>query len=324
MKIMTISEVSRHFNISTRMLRYYEKEGLINSTRIDNYSYRVYEEEAIQRLQQILVFRKLRVPIKQIAVILDDEQQFKTLEIMKKNLSEIDEEISALNIIKNIIKAMVSKLDENIQKRTHLDLLKDNELMDIVHILNPPKTNLKESYSMNELSKASKVLEQKMDVRIVYLPPVTVAAYQYIGENPEDMAGEKIYSFIKEKNLSKLKPDFRLFGFNNPSPQDGQKVYGYEFWVTIPENMQVNGPIVKKQFNGGLYAAHCINFGDFYEWGAFIDYMNNNKIYEIDWREPNGMGGCLEEELNIFTNIKQGAKKAQQLDLFIPIKERTK
>lgn len=38
-----------------------------------------------------------------------------------------------------------------------------------------------------------------MDVRIVYLPPVTVAAYQYIGENPEDVAGEKIYSFIKEK-----------------------------------------------------------------------------------------------------------------------------
>ncbi len=35
-----------------------------------------------------------------------------------------------------------------------------------------------------------------------------------------------------------------------------------------------------------------------------------------------GMGGCLEEELNIYTNILEGAEKAEQLDLLIPIKKR--
>lgn len=33
MEIMTISEVSRNFNVSTRMLHYYEKVGLISSSR---------------------------------------------------------------------------------------------------------------------------------------------------------------------------------------------------------------------------------------------------------------------------------------------------
>lgn len=71
----TISQVSQQFNISARMLRYYEKKGLISSMRIPDYSYRVYDEEAVKRIQQILVLRKLRIPVQQIAVILDDASQ---------------------------------------------------------------------------------------------------------------------------------------------------------------------------------------------------------------------------------------------------------
>lgn len=33
--------------------------------------------------------------------------------------------------------------------------------------------------------------------------------------------------------LYKIKPDLRMFGFNNPSPK-GNEIYGYEYWVTIP------------------------------------------------------------------------------------------
>jgi len=40
MKLQTISQVSKHFRISTRTLRYYEQIGLIQSTMKENYSYR--------------------------------------------------------------------------------------------------------------------------------------------------------------------------------------------------------------------------------------------------------------------------------------------
>ena len=101
MEFLTISQVSKQFNISTRMLRYYEKEGLICSSRRQDYSYRVYDGEAVRRLQQILVFRKLRIPVKQIAEILNDREQVRTLEITQENLRQISEEIAALSLMRD-------------------------------------------------------------------------------------------------------------------------------------------------------------------------------------------------------------------------------
>lgn len=326
-EMMTISEVSRQFDISARMLRYYEKEGLLESTRVPDYSYRVYTQESVKRLQQILILRKLRIPVKQIASILEDDNQKKTLEIISENLAELNEEIEALTVVRDILKMLVEKLDESIKQRVHLELLEDKELLKVIHVLNPSKTNLRAGARegkdyMGELTKANEVLESKMDIRFVYLPPATVASSQYIGKNPEDTAGARIYSFIKEKNLPAVKPDFRLYGFNNPSPQGPEEVYGYEFWVTIPEDMEVAEPLVKKKFDGGLYAAHCIKMGDFHEWQTFTEVMQKHEEYEINWREPYGMGGCLEEELNIYHIISEGEDKNKQLDLLIPIKRR--
>lgn len=322
MEYLTISEVSKQFNISTRMLRYYEKEGLICSSRTGDYSYRVYDIEAVRRLQQILVFRKLRIPVKQIAEILDDREQVRTLEITQQNLAQLHEEIAALSLMRDILEKMTARLDENLKKKVHLNLLEDAELMEIVHVLEPPRSNLKEAYSMEDLKKADQVMEKKMDIRIVYLPPAEVAAYRHFGENPEDPAGEVILGFIAGSGLAKIKPDFRLYGFNNPSPQEGQKEYGYEFWATIPEGMEVREPLIKKHFAGGLYAAHCIKMGDFHEWESFMKLVMENKEYEPDWREPEGMGGCLEEELNIYTTVSEGNRENIQLDLLIPIRRR--
>lgn len=319
METLTISQVSKQFNISTRMLRYYEKKGLISSIRLPDYSYRVYDEEAIIRIQQILILRKLRIPVQQIAMILDDTQQKNALKILRDNLLELDEEIAALGTVRSILAELADRLDESIREKVQLDILNDTELIEVLHVIKPPKTNLKEEMHMAQLIEANKVLEEKMDIRIIHIPPSKVAAFKYVGENPEEKAKELIYAFIKESNLPTVKPDFRLYGFNSPSPQEGQREYGYEFWVTIPEDMEVKSPIEKKELTGGLYAAHCIQFGDFHEWEPFRNLIMNNKEYEIDWREQEGDGGFMEEELNIFTNIVEGEQKAKQLDLLIPI-----
>lgn len=73
MSIQTVTVVSRTLNISTRMLRYYEKIGLISPVRKGDYAYRCYDEFTVRSVQQILVLRKLRIPLKQIAQILIDE-----------------------------------------------------------------------------------------------------------------------------------------------------------------------------------------------------------------------------------------------------------
>ncbi|MFV0343380.1 MAG: effector binding domain-containing protein [Anaerocolumna sp.] len=175
---------------------------------------------------------------------------------------------------------------------------------------------------MDQLDNVSQVLERKMDIRIVYLPPTTVISSHHIGEGPEEVAGTKIYSLIRDINLPVIKPDFRVFGFNNPSPSHEQSVYGYEFWVTVPETIEVEESYEKKYFPGDLYAAHCIKFGDFHEWEAFSNQLSTSEEYEIDYRSPDGMGGCLEEELNVYNNILESVQKTEQLDLLIPIKQR--
>ena len=120
MEFLTISQVSKQFHISTRMLRYYEKEGLICSCRMQDYSYRVYDGESVKRLQQILVLRRLRIPVKQISEILNDAEQVRTLEITQENLRQISEEIAALSLMRDVLEKLAEKLDENLKKKVRL------------------------------------------------------------------------------------------------------------------------------------------------------------------------------------------------------------
>lgn len=84
MELITISEVSKNFRVSTRTLRYYEQIGLLKSTKKEGYAYRVYDEEAILRIQQIIILRKLHISLKQIGNILEDEETVTVIEIFKK------------------------------------------------------------------------------------------------------------------------------------------------------------------------------------------------------------------------------------------------
>ena len=61
-----IREVTARYNISARTLRYYEDAGLIQSARSSDYAYRLYDQEAIHRLEQILILRRLNISIKDI------------------------------------------------------------------------------------------------------------------------------------------------------------------------------------------------------------------------------------------------------------------
>ena len=95
MEPMTISQVSKSLGISTRMLRYYEKAGLIESRRKEGYAYRIYDENTVCRLRRILLLRKLRIPVRQIKIILQNPNAATAVEIFQKNINELDEEITS-------------------------------------------------------------------------------------------------------------------------------------------------------------------------------------------------------------------------------------
>lgn len=322
MEQMTISKVSDRFAISTRTLRYWEQMGLIESERMPDYAYRVYSDETVQRIAQILILRRLRLPLRDIAEILREPEARKLIGILQSNIRAIDRERDALQTVRDALAALANRVFWLANSRRPT-LPSDQELLALVEQLSPLPEE-KEEPKMTDLKKAEQTLSQKMNVRYIYLPPMTVAAAQHTGPNPEDVSGKILDDFVKETDLAEKMPGLRVLGFNNPSPEKPDDVYGYEFWVTIPEDMDVPAPLVKKQFAGGLYAAHAIKMGDFHEWGSFTERMQNDPQYEIQWREPFGMGGCFEEHLNApgYYQKPEDERDFSQLDLLIPIKEK--
>ncbi len=334
MELQTISRVSRDYGISPRMLRYYEQIGLINSRRKEDYAYRVYDEEAIIRLRQIIVLRKLRVSTKQIASILGNGSAAEAVEVFRRNISELDEEITALSTVKSILRRFVEELRE--KANINLNLLEDNTLLPVINSLSFPDNKIKENkegLSMDELNKANEGLTkmQDRDVRIVYLPPMTVAAAYASGENCEGKSGKIINDFVIESGLLEIKPDARSFGFDcsEGAVEIGENSRVYEMWVSIPENMEVPAPLIKREFKGGMYAAHVLRTWDFDDWRKLGEWVNNSEKYDNDWGAPRWesketvAGQGFEETLNFYNYIKNGAKmEDMQLDLLFPIKEK--
>ena len=323
----TVGKVSKSLGISSRMLRYYEQIGLVESRRLDDYAYRVYDEAAVQRLRQIIILRKLRVSVKQIREIFSNSDAISVIEIFERNISELDEQITALATVKSILNRLVRELHEKANMRLQLDYLGETSVFSVVESMSFPKNTLPEENMAENLSQAEKKLNKltDRDVRIVYLPPSDVAAYQYEGDEPEQHVNQVMDDFVRKSNLTAIKPDLRHYGFNSPNPKDENNHHGYEIWVTIPENFDVAAPLTKKRFDGGLYASYMIPFGAFEEWAWFMEWITDSTKYDYrgDWNSANQFG-CLEEHLNYVNRVHLDNPGADgmQLDLLIPIKER--
>ncbi|MGF7146272.1 DNA-binding transcriptional MerR regulator [Anaerotaenia torta] len=326
-ELKTITQVTKLFGVSTRTLRYYEQIGLLQSQRMEDYSYRVYDENACLRLKQILVLRKLRISLKQIAILLGNHSTLQAIEVFMENISELDAEIGSLSTIRDILNRFVEELRTRSGVSLNSDLLNDTAILSMIAPLSLTKINFKEDTAMNELNQANEQLNRlsDRDVRIVYLPPAAVAAYQYVGDDPEMHVGQVLGRFVRESDLIHVKPDVRHYGFNAPNPVDETNYHGYEMWVTVPEDMPIPEPLIRKQFEGGLYAAYMIPFGAFEEWGRLAEWVQNSKAYEYrgDWNHEN-MFGWLEEHLNYVNHALQenSEPEGMQLDLLIPIREK--
>ena len=69
----TVHEVSRLTGVSIRTLQYYDEIGLLSPASHTEAGYRLYDDSALERLQQILLFRELEFPLKEIKVIINSQ-----------------------------------------------------------------------------------------------------------------------------------------------------------------------------------------------------------------------------------------------------------
>lgn len=66
----TVKQVSDLTGISVRTLHYYDEIGLLKPSEITEAGYRLYDDEALKTLQQILFFKELDIPLKEIKDIM--------------------------------------------------------------------------------------------------------------------------------------------------------------------------------------------------------------------------------------------------------------
>ena len=123
--MMTVNEVSKLTGVSIRTLQYYDKIGLLHPAKYTEAGYRLYNDAALETLQQILLFRELEFRLKDIKEIISRpdfdrskalEQQIKLLTLKKEhieNLIDLAKGIKLLGVRKLKFEAFdTSKIDE--------------------------------------------------------------------------------------------------------------------------------------------------------------------------------------------------------------------
>lgn len=198
---LTVTEVSRAYGVSARMLRHYEKLGLISSDRKEDYSYRVYRPEDIQRLRQILVLRKLRLSLKEIGSILNDRGPAAAISVFEKNLSQLNEEIQALQAVRSVTDAFLLALRQRKTLPAGEVILQDSQLLALADALSPTSTLIQEERRkmMENLKQADQTPQKLKDVRIVHIQGSDVAAAHFVGDDPEKPGGRNDFRFRPER-----------------------------------------------------------------------------------------------------------------------------
>ena len=70
--MMTVKEISELTGISVRTLHYYDEIGLFAPTEKSEAGYRLYDDKALEDLQQILFFREFDIPLKEIKAVMEN------------------------------------------------------------------------------------------------------------------------------------------------------------------------------------------------------------------------------------------------------------
>jgi DNA-binding transcriptional MerR regulator len=127
--MMTVNDVSKLTGVTIRTLQYYDKIGLLKPAEYTESGYRLYDDTALERLQQILLFRELEFPLKEIKEIMESsdfdrdkalKQQIKLLTLKKEHLEKLIDFARGLN--RKGVKTMdfsafdTSKIDEYAKK----------------------------------------------------------------------------------------------------------------------------------------------------------------------------------------------------------------
>lgn len=315
-ELLKIREVSSKYDISARALRYYEDMGLIKSTRSADYAYRLYDDQAVKRLEQILILRKLSISIKDIQLIFQASNSEILIAVLEKRAKDIDEETALLRDLRNIILEFI----EQIKKA---DFSRDSDVKKLYEKASKIENHFtKISYDgnaapINHLIDVTDKLKKVPEVRIIQINPFR--AFSSGVDTIENVLGafqqwqEEHNHFVRKMMYGA--PDFLWF------EEDMRAV-----WIWAVEEGVTKEDVVPYElirFEGGLYAAAMSVDGDDDMGGrvylGILKWLENSG-FELDERQGRRTMGHMVNPTDEIRN----ALGYDQMDIYVPIKIRGK
>lgn len=108
-KQYTVQQLSRIAGVSVRTLHHYDALGLLLPEKRTTAGYRLYGESELLRLQQVLFYRELDIPLGKIAALLDDPD-FDMLESLQQHRQALEQRQNRLAVLLNTIDKTIDKL----------------------------------------------------------------------------------------------------------------------------------------------------------------------------------------------------------------------
>lgn len=293
--------------VSPYLTASYEEMGLIWSSRPDYKTQRYYDTAALERLKQILILRKLQIPVKDMVVIFKSEDTAALIQAFMDKLESLDTEISALSELRHLVDDFLHKmLMSGIKKVSGITLLYEETEKRLATL------EKNETVTFEKLSKISREALRLHDVRIIRLSPMRILTSRLKTGQVENLDGKMENLFVK-------------FGLT-PSPGLRNCFYRKEpngEWIMlmkIPNGYENTTEYTDEKITGGLFAIASSYMEDMDDTMILLkDWVNKNEHFELDF---NTEGECKRYEMIeeiLPWDIANKFNRYQQ-DIFIPIK----
>ncbi len=305
MDLLCITDVSKMFGISSKTLRYYENVGILKPIRMENNKYRYYDKNAVERIKQILILRKMQISIKDIIRIYENEDMSIVVEVFVDQIHAIDEEVSALSELKRIVNEFLQTMLKNgITKISTLPLLYE-EMDKQLEVLKERKP-----VTYTELSAVNERLVKPLDIRIVMLPRTRILTSRLKKDGISDT--DAFWQWINDNHIDYGTPGSHTM-FEQQSGDEQIMI------VKISNDFENISLFADHVFMGGLFAAASVYVDEdiHLSFRNILKSFDDNKYYEIDYTYD----GTLRNEPLIETIISPDELR-QKIDIFVPIKKR--
>ena len=216
----------------------------------------------------------------------------------------------------------VEELQEKADIQLKLDLLNDTAMLAAIGSLSFSENKIKEKVSMEDLNKASANIDKIKEkaVRVVNYPTEKMAKLRCKSKFPDEDEKKIMEKFIRDNDLFKIKPDFKVIGYDN------------QILVTIPQSLKIPEPFDEVTFYGGLYATFTHTPQNKNDWELFDIWFTNNEEYMNDQGAANEHSIARPSYLIYFnplnilglknTDIFNSVMNGDYYDEICPIKEK--